>query len=110
MRIFKRAAPLPSDPPAGAKLYDWEDIPIAKLADGSVLGYDPDVRPMSERCLRMALPISREQFDGRRAWCREYRAMKAIGGIDFELWLLINNELAARTQVGSGPAPRGCPA
>jgi hypothetical protein len=55
--------------------------------------YDPDVRPMLERCRRMTLPISREQFDAGRAWHKEYRAMKKIGGIDFELWLLINNEL-----------------
>jgi hypothetical protein len=101
LRAFKRSAlpfkrPLPADPPADATLWDWEDIPIAIFSDGSVVGYDPDPRPMSDRCKLMAYPRSREDWDELRLWHVEYRAMQAVGGEWFEAWRQANNEAIAR--------------
>jgi len=57
---------LPSDPPREAKLFDVEDLPVARVPGEAPVSYAPDLRPY-EGSMMLALPVSRELWDELRA-------------------------------------------
>lgn len=108
--LLPQTAPLPSDPPAEARLYDADDIPVAQVGDSEAVAYDPDPRPFSERGMRMALPIDRERWDELRLANAEYKAADALGGSALSIWTMAQTERAHEcVQTGVDPGPPAVP-
>jgi hypothetical protein len=74
VRLFKRAPVFPSEPPADAKLFLYEDVPVALVEGSDPVAYDPDPRPFPWRPFEIGHelegPVSRERWDELRSWAR----------------------------------------